>query len=374
MKAYYRPTIAKIYLNNLIYNYMQFRKLLPESVEIAPVIKADAYGHGAVICAKELSKHGVKTFCVAFIDEAAELRKAGIEGDILLLGSTKKEFAEHIIELNLIPAVFEYKMALALNEACKAKGKSCAVHIKVDTGMGRIGLAYEDAVKEIIKISRLENITIQGIFSHYSSADEKDKTYTNLQKSRFLKVLDELGQAGIKIPVKHIANSAASIDIDQFDMNMIRLGISLYGYYPSREVIKNKVSLKPVMELQTEIAYIKNVKKGESISYNRQFTAPRDMTVATLPIGYADGYRREFKNKAFVEINGCKALVIGTVCMDQIMIDITDIKNVKKDDTAILFGTNTIGADDLADISNTISYEILCGISKRVPRVYVKNN
>lgn len=372
MEQYYRPTIAKIYVDNLIYNYRQFKSLLGNDIEIAPVVKADAYGHGAVECATALANEGVKTFCVAFFDEGLELREAGIEQDILLMGSTLESWADQIIQYDLIPAVFEYKAAESFSAAAKKKNKICNIHIKVDTGMGRIGFDYANAAKEIQKISKLDNIKIQGIFTHYASADEKDKEYTHLQKQRFFSVISELKAMGIEIPKKHTANSAGSIDLDQKDMEMIRLGISLYGYYPSGEVDLNKVKLKPVMELETEIAYIKTVHKGDSISYNRRFTADKDMIVGTLPIGYADGYRREFRNKAFVEIKGNKANVLGTVCMDQTMVDLTDINEAKKGDKAILFGPGLIGADSLAAIADTISYEILCGISKRVPRVYIK--
>lgn len=372
MEQYYRPTIAKIYVDNLIYNYRQFKSLLGDGVEIAPVVKADAYGHGAVECASALANEGVKTFCVAFFDEGLELREAGITQDILLMGSTLESWADQIIQYDLIPAVFEYNAAESFSAAAKKKNKICNIHVKVDTGMGRIGFNYENAAKEIQKISKFDNIKIQGIFTHYSSADEKDKEYTYLQKQRFLDVINELKALGIEIPKKHTANSAGSIDLDQKDMDLIRLGISLYGYYPSGEVDLNKVKLKPVMELETEIAYIKTVHKGDSISYNRRYTADKDMIVGTLPIGYADGYRREFKNKAFAEIKGKKANVLGTVCMDQTMIDLTDINEAKKGDKAILFGPGLIGADSLAAIADTISYEILCGISKRVPRVYIK--
>lgn len=370
MKEFYRPTTAKIYLDNLTFNYRQFKELLGGIIEIAPVIKADAYGHGAVQCAQALVAEGVQTFCVAFIDEAVELRNAGIQSKILLLGYTKKEWAEKIIEYDLMPTIFELDTAQQLSKTAKQKNKVCSIHIKIDTGMGRIGLDYKDAAAHIKKIAALDNIEIQGIFTHYASADEKDKTYTALQKQRFLKVIDACEENNIHIPVKHSANSAGCIDVDQADMSMARLGISLYGLYPSNEVRLDTVKLKPVMQLQTEVAFIKTVHKGDSISYNRRFTAEEDMVIGTLPIGYADGYRREFTNRAYVEINSKRARVLGTVCMDQIMVDLSQIQNVQKGDTAILFGPGSISADELADIAGTISYELVCGISKRVPRIY----
>jgi alanine racemase len=370
MKEFYRPTIAKIYLDNLIYNYRQFKTLLGETVDLVPVIKADAYGHGAVKCAHALENEGVDTLCVAFIDEAVELRDAGIKSKILLLGYTKKEWTQQIIDYDLIPAVFEYEIAEALSITARQNNKICAIHIKIDTGMGRIGFSYKDAVTHIKKIAGLDNIYIEGIFTHYASADEKDKTYTFLQKERFLEVVSSCEKNNIHIPIKHSANSAGCIDVNQDDMNMVRLGISLYGLYPSSEVQPDKVTLKPVMQLQTEVAYIKTVHKGDSISYNRRFTAQNDMIIGTLPIGYADGYRREFTNRAYVEINSQRARVLGAVCMDQIMVDLSYVLNVKKGDKVILFGPNSISADELANIAGTISYEIVCGISKRVPRIY----
>jgi alanine racemase len=236
--------------------------------------------------------------------------------------------------------------------------------------MGRIGFSYKEACTHIKKIAELDNIFIEGIFTHYASADEKDKTYTSLQKERFLEVILACETNNVHIPIRHSANSAGCIDVDQSDMSMARLGISLYGLYPSGEVQLDKVTLKPVMQLQTEVAYIKTVRKGDSISYNRRFTAPEDMVIGTLPIGYADGYRREFTNKAYVEINSQRARVLGAVCMDQIMVDLSHIPNVQKGNSAILFGPDSVSVDELADVAGTISYEIICGISKRVPRIY----
>ncbi len=223
------------------------------------------------------------------------------------------------------------------------------------------------------KIYEMKNIFIEGIFTHYASADEKDKQFTLLQQERFESIVCTLNNAGIVIPVKHAANSAAAIDMEQQNMNMIRLGISLYGLYPSQEVQRQKIALKEVMQLRTKVAFVKNVEPGDSISYNRRFTATKPMRVATLPIGYADGYRREFTNNAYVMIAQQRANVLGTVCMDQIMVDVTHIADVKEGDDVILFGVGGISAEELAQRAGTIGYEILCGISKRIPRVYLKD-
>lgn len=373
MNEIFRPTVANINLDNLLFNYEQFRAYMPKHVQIVPVIKADAYGHGAVNCARELKKVGAKTFCVAFADEAFQLRKAGIEENILLLGYTENIWAEEIMRYRLTPAVFTVEGARGLNEEAAKEKKVCNIHIKVDTGMGRIGLAWEKAAEQIQIMHALPNVRLEGIFTHYASSDEADKTFTLLQKKRFMEVINKLEEMNIHIPVKHAANSAASIDMDQDDMNMIRLGISLYGMYPSSEVQRDKIALKEVMQLQTKIAYVKDIKPGDSVSYNRRFIASKPMRIATLPIGYADGYRREFTNNAYATIHGQRADVLGTVCMDQIMVDVTGMDGVKEGDDAILFGPGGISAEELAQRASTISYEILCGISKRIPRIYIKN-
>ncbi len=373
MKDIFRPTVANINLDHLLFNYNQFRKHLPEHVKIAPVIKADAYGHGAVECARALRNAGVEMFCVAFADEAFQLRKAGITEDILLLGYSESNWAEEIIRYGLTPAVFTLQSARDLHEEALRQEKNIKIHIKVDTGMGRIGFDWHEAAEQIKKIHQMQNIVIEGIFTHYAASDEKDKQFTLLQKERFYGVVEALKKEGIDIAVKHTANSAAGIDLDQSDMNMIRLGISLYGLYPSKEVNRQAVALKEVMQLRTKVAFVKDVHPGDSISYNRRFTASQTMRVATLPIGYADGYRREFTNNAYVTIRQQKAPVLGTVCMDQIMVDVTHIDGVKEGDEVILFGTGGISAEELAGRAGTIGYEILCGISKRIPRIYIKN-
>ncbi len=373
MNEMYRSTVANIDLDNLLFNYEQFRKYLPKHVRIAPVVKADAYGHGAAECAKELRRAGVKTFCVAFVDEALALREAGIKEDILLLGYSQSAWAKEIIDQDLTPSVFTVQGAHDLHEEAVKQGKTGKIHIKIDTGMGRIGFAWQEAAEQIKKIYEMKNIFIEGIFTHYASADEKDKQFTLLQQERFESIVCTLNNAGIVIPVKHAANSAAAIDMEQQNMNMIRLGISLYGLYPSQEVQRQKIALKEVMQLRTKVAFVKNVEPGDSISYNRRFTATKPMRVATLPIGYADGYRREFTNNAYVMIAQQRANVLGTVCMDQIMVDVTHIADVKEGDDVILFGVGGISAEELAQRAGTIGYEILCGISKRIPRVYLKD-
>lgn len=370
MSDIYRPTQAEIYLDNLVHNYQQFETLFGENMICSPIIKADAYGHGAVECAMALMEVGARYFCVSFIDEAIQLRRAGIQGIIIILGYTEDAWVEDLFKYHLTPTVFDYHFAELLDTYAASHGTICDIHVKIDTGMGRVGFWYEDAAAEVERIARLKNINIEGIFSHYSTADVADKSYANLQRMRFDEVLLQLRQRGIEIPIKHMANSAGAIDLDQTGMNLVRLGIVLYGLYPSDEVHHDKVMLKPVMRYTTKISYIKKMKAGCDISYGRTYTTPREMTVGTLIVGYADGYRRALSNKAYVMINGKKAKVIGAVCMDQMMVDLTDVEDAKVGDTAVLFGEDGMSVDEMAKMADTINYEILCGMSKRVTRLY----
>ncbi len=370
MSDIYRPTQAEIYLDNLVHNYRQFEQLFGEKMICSPIIKADAYGHGAVECAMALMEVGAQYFCVSFIDEAIQLRRAGIRGNIIILGYTEDNWVEDILKYRLTPTVFDTHFAELLDKHAAKSGVVCDIHIKVDTGMGRVGFWYENAVTEIECIAKLKHIHIEGIFSHYATADVKDKTYANLQRARFDDVLAEVEKKGIEIPIKHIANSAGAIDLDQQGMNLVRLGIVLYGLYPSDEVKHDKVQLKPVMRYTTKISYIKELKAGCDISYGRTYTTSREMKVGTLIVGYADGYRRALSNKAYVTVNGQKADVIGAVCMDQMMVDLTDVTDAKVGDTAVLFGEDGMSVDEMARLADTINYEILCGMSKRVTRLY----
>jgi alanine racemase len=376
MFNYLRPTWAEINLDNLAHNMKEIRKI-SKSKEIIAVIKADAYGHGAIETAPILLENGASRLAVAVITEAIELRNGGIDAPIIILGYTPLNFAKEIVDNDLEITVYSYEYAEALSKEAEKFNKKVKVHIAVDTGMGRIGfLAQEDCVKDVYKISKLSNIIIEGLFSHFSSSDEKDKEYTINQLEKYNWFYNKLKQMGVNINIRHIANSAAVIDLPEVHMEAVRPGVIIYGYYPSEEVDKEKLDLKPVLSLKANVIHVKTLPGGEFISYGRKYMTPKESSIATIPIGYADGYTRLLFNKAKCIIRDKIVPVVGRICMDQCMIDVTEVEGVKVGDEVILMGENNglkITADDLAEAIGTINYEIVCMISKRVPRVYIKD-
>lgn len=373
----FRPAWAEINLDNLENNIKEIRRV-SESKDIIAVIKADGYGHGALDIAPTLLENGATRIAVAVISEAVELREGGINCPIMILGFTPPTFADELIDYNIEQTVFTYDLAKALSDASVKKNRTAKIHIALDTGMGRIGFfPDEKSVEEVYKISKLPNIILEGLFSHFAAADEKDKEYTNQQVEKYNWFYNRLLEKHVKINIRHVANSAAIIDMPELHYDAVRPGIILYGYYPSEEVNKEKINLKPVMTLKTNIVNIKTMDPGMCISYGRKFRTERKSIIATIPIGYADGYTRLLFNKAKVIINGKFAPVVGRICMDQCMVDVTDIGNVNVGDEVILLGEDKglkFNADDIADLIGTINYEITCMIGKRVPRVYIKNN
>lgn len=365
----HRPTWAEIDLENLLFNLKSIKKAAGD-VKIMGVVKADAYGHG-IDAVELLQDEGIEWMGVAFLDEAIALRQKGIDRcNILILGSTEPAQIADLVEWDITPTVYQMDFAQALSDYCVENGCVHNVHIKIDTGMGRIGLPWDNAVKAIVAMGKLPGIRIEGIFTHFATADESDKTFTHLQLTRFAQVVKELSDRGIDIPLKHVENSAAVVDFDKSVFNMVRPGIILYGHYPSDDVKKEKLELKPVMRLKTRIEHIKTIHAGDSVSYGRKFIANSDRVIATLPVGYADGYTRMLSGKGVeVWIKGQRAPVVGNICMDQCMVDITGLKDITLYDEVELFGEN-IPAEELAEKLGTISYEILCMVNKRVPRVY----
>ncbi|MEG0377544.1 MAG: alanine racemase [Eubacterium sp.] len=366
----HRPTFAEIKLENLLYNLGEIRKAVGPGAQIMGVVKADAYGHGVEV-AELLQDEGVPYLAVAFLDEAIALRQKGIDrANIFILGYSDKATIPDLVEWDIIPSVYQYDFAEALSEYCIENGCVHPIHVKVDTGMGRIGFGHEEAVDQIEAISKLRGIRLEGIFTHFAAADQADKAFTHIQLARFAGVVKTLEDRGVNIPVKHVENSAAIIDFDKTIFNMVRPGIILYGHYPSNEVKKDKLKLKPVMSFKTKIVHIKTIHAGDSVSYGRLFTAEEDRVIATLPVGYADGYTRMLSGKgAEVYIKGKRAPVIGNICMDQCMVDITDLDDVSLYDEVELFGEN-IPVEELSDKLGTISYELLCMVNKRVPRIF----
>lgn len=376
MKRYER-VYAKIDLDAITDNMKHIREKLPEGVNLFAVVKADAYGHGAVPVASALQDI-VDGYCLALVEEAVILRQKGISKPLLLLGYTDPYQYHEILKYDISQTVFSYEMAKELSKAAVASHAVARVHIKLDTGMGRIGfLINEESVNEVKKIAELPNLLIEGIFSHFSTADEEDLTYTKEQFAKFNWFVNELDKAQISIPLKHIANSAGIMEYPESYMNMVRAGIITYGLYPSEEVHKEKLLLTPALELKSHIIHVKEVPEHTSIGYGRTFITTRPLTkVATVPVGYGDGYPRSLSNKGRVLINGQSAPIIGRVCMDQFMVDVTDIDKVSEGDVVTLVGRdggNMLSVEEVADASGSFNYEFCCDIGRRVPRVYYRD-
>ena len=371
-----RPVWAEVDLGCIEHNVKQIKSLC-ENKKIYGVVKADAYGHGALDIVQVLLKSGVTDLAVALITEALEIIKSGINVPILILGFTPLTFAEDILNNNIEQTVYDLEYAKKLSEIAQEKNKTAKIHIAVDTGMGRIGfLPNEKGMEAVRQISKLPNINIEGIFTHFSTADETDKTYSMEQLAKFNKFVDDLENEGLKFNIKHASNSAGIMDLPEAHFNAVRPGIIMYGYYPSNEVIKERLDLKPALTLKTSVVHVKTLPKDMYISYGRKYKTDKERVIATLPIGYADGYTRALSNKGKVIVNGKLASIVGAVCMDQCMIDVTDVGTVKVGDEVILLGEhgNTrFNADDLAELLDTINYEIICMIGRRVPRVYINN-
>jgi len=369
---------AEIDLDAIAHNVREIRKITGPRVEIMGVVKADAYGHGVREVVRTLLENGVTQLAVSMLDEAIQIRQMGINVPILVLSYTDPVRAEEIVHYGITQTVFSHDLAKALSEAAVKLGKSARVHIKIDTGMTRVGfMPGYSAVKHIMEIGKLPGVVIEGLFTHFASADEKDPEYTKLQFERFISLCNELGRVGIHVPVKHVCNSAATIQFPEMHLDMVRPGIILYGLYPSNEVDKHKISLKPAMSLKANVIFVKDVEKGVCISYGRTFKTARPSKIATIPIGYADGYTRLLSNKGKVLINGEFAPIVGRICMDQCMIDVTDLKSeVKVGDEVVLFGRQgdkSIEVEEVADLIGTINYELVCIVGKRLPRVYLKD-
>lgn len=373
----YKRLTAEIDLDAVDFNIKSIIKRVDGRAKLIGTVKADAYGHGAIEVARVLEENGVDIFSVAMLDEAINLRKQGLDKTILMLGLTPPEYIKEALEYDVILPVVNYAEAVKISEAAKELGKKAVIHIKLDTGMGRIGFRADckETADEIEKISKLENIEINGIFTHFCTSDCKDKTFTKVQKERFINTVDAVEKRGIHIPLKHASASAGLMDFDDMFFNAVRPGIILYGYYPSDEVMKERLPLKPVMSLKTYVTFIKEIEKGDSLGYGRTYIADEKRTIATIPVGYADGYNRLLSNKGRVLVNGKSAPIKGRICMDQCMVDITGIDAKEWDEVVLLGkqGNDEITADEIAETIGTISYEVLCMVSKRVPRVYIRN-
>lgn len=363
-----------------ISNYHAIKNQIGENTKICCVIKADGYGHGAVELAKLYSELKCDYFAVSNLDEALELRDADIKEPILILGYTPANRAEDLCNYNIAQAVYGSDYAKMLSDECVKAGVSCKIHIKADTGMSRIGFMCQqfprdnDSIKEIKEACTLPNLIPEGIFTHFAVADECEDgmDYTKKQYDAFIHTVNQLKSMGVDFEITHCSNSGAIIDHSDMKLDMVRAGIILYGLSPS-EKLRDRLSLEPIMRLKTMVSYVKEIKKGTTVSYGRTFTAQKDMKIATVPVGYADGYIRSFAKDGYMYIKGQKAKIIGRICMDQTMLDVTDIEGVEIGNVCVLFGNGRGGEptpDDVAKWGNTINYEIVCSVSKRVPRLY----
>lgn len=383
MNTFLRRTWAEIDLDAVKHNYNQIRKSVNPSTKIMCVVKADAYGHGATFLAKEYESLGADWFAVSNIDEAMQLRGCAITKPILILGYTPVCMAGVLAENNISQAILSEKYAIELSNYARKCGVSVNAHIKIDTGMSRIGLMCQDISRDYSvidsakRICEIDNINVQGIFTHFAVSDdgEEGRKNTIYQYNNFMFVVNSLRDMGYKLPLCHCGNSGAIIDYKDMNLDMVRAGIILYGLSPSKK-LEGKLDLKPVMQLKSVVSQLKDIEDGTTVSYGKTFTAKGKRKIATVPIGYADGYSRGFSNKAKMIINGKRVPVIGRVCMDQLMLDVTDVEDVREGSVVTVFGTDNsteVSVNELAGIINTINYELICLVGKRVTRVYMKD-
>ena len=374
MKEYYRVQ-ANINLDAIHENVAKAKALTKPGTKMMAIIKADAYGHGAVQVA-EVLEDVADAYGVAILEEGIELRQAGVTKPILILGYTPKPLYPLMIEYDIATAVFTLEMAQEISEAAVALGQQAKIHIKLDTGMSRIGFKPdEESLETIQEIAKLPGICIEGCFTHFARMDEVDKTRANMQFEKYQDFVAKMEAVGIHIPVKHVSNSAGIIEMPQVNLDMVRDGISVYGMYPSEEVKKEVLPLTPAMELKSYVSYVKMLEAGVQIGYGGTYTTTRTTRVATIPVGYADGYPRALSNRGRVLIHGQSAPIIGRVCMDQFMVDVTDIPNVVQGDVVTLVGRDEdgyISIEEVADMAYSFNYEFVCDVGKRVPRVYFR--
>ena len=371
-----KRVVAEVSLEAIENNIKSMAGIINEGTGILAVIKADGYGHGALQIAVRLEQiDSVFGYATATAEEAFKLRNGGIRKPILVLGYTFPDNYEDMIRLDIRPTVFKAETARQLSEAARVTGKPCRIHIKVDTGMSRIGVPYDETgVETALDIAGYDRIEVEGIFTHFARADEVDKSDARLQLSRFNHFLEECSKHGLVPRYRHCSNSAAILELPEANMDLVRAGITMYGLWPSGEEIPGSIRLEPAMSLKSHIVYIKSLPAGVPISYGGTFVTKKETRVATIPVGYADGYPRSLSNKGYVLIKGRKAPILGRVCMDQLMVDVTEITDACEYDEAVLLGNSgglSITAEELGDLSGRFNYEFVCAVSDRVPRKYI---
>ena len=372
----YHRVWAEIDLDAIRANISSARACMRDDTGFMAIIKADGYGHGAVPIAHAIDDM-VDAYGVAILEEGIELRQAGITKPILILGFTPKPLYEKMIRYEIDTACFTLAMAEQMSETAVTLGKTARVHIALDTGMSRIGFApVEENLSVIERIAALPGICIDGCFTHFARMDEKDKTWANRQFTRYMEFVQKLEDRGIHIPVRHVSNSAGIMEMPQVHLDMVRDGICLYGLYPSEQVQKSRMPLYPAMQIRAQVTYVKTLPADTQVGYGGTYTTTGSTRVATIPVGYADGYPRALSNQGRVLIHGQSAPIIGRICMDQFMVDVSEIPDVREGDLATLIGTDGdehISVEEAADMAGSFNYEFVCDVSKRVPRVYYQN-
>ncbi len=376
MKTFVKRTWAEVNTDAISANIAEIRKIVGDNVKIMASVKADGYGHGVRMTARTVLEAGADYLAVSCVNEGLEIRNFGIDAPILVLGYTPEGEYETAIRNNITLTVFRKEDAAALDAVAARLGKTANVHIKINVGMNRIGFEMSDA-DEAAEIMDMKNLFVEGIFTHFPCADENDDELTKKQFEKYTDFVNKLEEKSAKkIPIHHVCNSAATVKFKNMHLNMVRVGIIVYGLYPSEDFDRNLINLTPAMSIKTVVSRIQCICKGERISYGGTYAAEKEMKIATLPIGYADGLSRLLSNKGKVIIGSSYANIVGKVCMDQCMIDVTDVNNVNVGDEVIIMGCadgKKVSADTLAGIIGTINYEIVCDVGKRVPRVYLKN-
>lgn len=377
MMKQHNRVCARIDLDAVLYNMEQMKNRIGGDAQLIAVVKTDGYGHGAVPIARMLEDVPyVWGYAVACLEEAVQLKENGMKKPVLVLGCVFPDQYEEMIRYDIRPAVYTEEMAKAMSEEAARQGKDVFFHIKVDTGMGRIGFPVnEESADTIRRVSGLPNVQLEGMFTHFAKADETDKTYTYEQHRKFLWMKEQMEKRGVAIRYYDCDNSAGIIDFPDMKHDLARAGISMYGMYPSEEVDQDAVRLKPALTLTSHVTFVKDVEPGTAISYGGTFVAEKKMKVATIPVGYGDGYPRSLSNKGFVLIHGKRAKILGRVCMDQFMADVTEIPETKFMDPVVLIGADgdeQITVEELADLSGRFNYEFVCCLGKRIPRVHVR--
>jgi len=376
MSGKLRPAWVEINKEKAIHNFLEVRRAVGPDRKICAVVKADSYGMGSLELSKMYIENGVDMLAVAVLDEALELREQFKDIGILVLGYTTEDFYDTAIENNITLTVYNYDHAVKLNNTAKKLKKYAKIHIKVETGMNRLGfLPTEENADKVAEINKMENIIIEGAYSHHAKADEKDKTTAHMQAGRFIKFMDMLEKRNVQIPIKHIANSATIIEMPEYYFDMVRPGIILSGFYPSDEVDKDEYKFEICVTLKAKLANVKTIEAGEGVGYGHLYRADKQVVVGTVPLGYADGYSRLLSNKGYVVVKGIKCPILGKVCMDQFMIDLSNVTSPSIGDEVIVYGDGTDGAmtaEDVANMRGTISYEVLTNLAvKRLPKIYV---